>query len=666
MSNRRKGLLIAVCLLAVPPVHASWAPLGSPEPPLIELRLEPSRPELLYARVAADQDGATGYLWRSEDAGATWRDVQSGLDRPFAALAIDPANPRVIWVWTRDGELWRSPDAGSTWVRRSASTSPVAPNVLQLLVDPRHPDTLLRVDLDQSRKVVSVSLDGGVSFARGTHLSPFASFDSIQYQPRHDELVSFDDRGLEISTDHGQSWTVGGRFRHTGFVGGRLAPSDPDTMYAVPLLPNQCLARSDDAGAHWQALGFPPRLPAANSGCMGVAIDPEDARHLWVVANLTRGDLRHNRTYESRDGGVTWARGFDVPADGIVAAGGELLYTGGLQGTGLAVSRDGGHTWTPTDQGIIAGSLRNGLVAQRLPGGGPGRRLLALDSPLTGIADQLYRSDGGKTWISLPFEAVAIANAGGSHVVEADTSGVQWSADGGETWTVAVSAPPNAQGLRTDLVQPRYLALPAFEEQGPYGNVAIWTSDDAGGSWKRTSDGLPVACLHVDDQDDCPLFDAYAVDPYAPSRRWLTARYHFASTPTQPRIFLSVDGGASWQVETTDLAATHALAADPAVPGRLLAGTDNGLLASTDLGVHWSPLGDLPAGAVIRQFARDGATWYAATTAAGIFRSQDGGAHWTLLAGAPDRDNPTIAVDPRRPTALLAAFAGQGVWRWTP
>ncbi len=665
MSNRRGSFLVAALLLTAVPAAASWVPLGSPEPPQIELRLAPARPALLYARVAADQDGTTNYLWRSEDAGATWRDVQSGLGQPFSALAVDPANPRAIWVWTQSGELWKSADAGDTWTRRSTA-SPAASTVLQLLVDPHHPDTLFRVDLDASHKVVSVSTDGGASFARGTHLSTFASFDAIQYQPLHDELVSFDDQGLEVSTDHGQSWSVRGRFRHTGFLNGRLAPSDPDTMYAVPLLPNQCLARSDDAGAHWQALGFPPHLPAANSGCTGVAIDPLDARHLWVVANLTRGDLRHNRTYESRDGGVTFNRGFDVPADGIVAAGGGLLYTGGLLGAGLAVSRDGGHTWTPTDQGILAGTLRDGLVAQRLPDGRSGRRLLVFDSPLTGIADQLYSSDGGKTWVSLPFEAVAIANAGGSHVVEADASGVQWSADGGDSWTAAVSAPPNAQALRTDLIQPRFLALAAFEEQGPSGNVAIWTSDDAGVSWRRNSDGLPVACLHADDQDDCPVFDAYAVDPYDPGRRWLSVRYHLAATPAQPRLFRSEDGGASWQEQTAGLAAIRALAPDPAVPGRLLAGTDAGLFASADLGAHWLPLGDLPAGAVIRQFARDGSVWYAATTAAGIFRSTDGGAHWTLLAGAPDRDNPTIAVDPRRPTALLAAFAGQGLWRWTP
>jgi hypothetical protein len=89
---------------------------------------------------------------------------------------------------------------------------------------------------------------------------------------------------------------------------------------------------------------------------------------------------------------------------------------------------------------------------------------------------------------------------------------------------------------------------------------------------------------------------------------------------------------------------------------------------SEDGGQTWLSLGDLPDGSVIRQFARDAnsATWYAATTDHGIYRSLDNGAHWTLLAGAPDHDNPTIAVDPRRPTALLATFRGQGVWRWTP
>jgi hypothetical protein len=111
-----------------------------------------------------------------------------------------------------------------------------------------------------------------------------------------------------------------------------------------------------------------------------------------------------------------------------------------------------------------------------------------------------------------------------------------------------------------------------------------------------------------------------------------------------------------------------ALAADPASPGRLLAGTYFGLSLSEDGGSHWRSWGDLPSGAAVHQLVRDErtATWYAATGAEGIYRSLDGGAHWTLLAGAPDLDFPTIAIDPRNPDALIATFQRLGVWQWRP
>jgi photosystem II stability/assembly factor-like uncharacterized protein len=240
------------------------------------------------------------------------------------------------------------------------------------------------------------------------------------------------------------------------------------------------------------------------------------------------------------------------------------------------------------------------------------------------------------------------------------------SRDGGTTWAAVPSGPQGAQAFRSDPVQPRYPALLAFEPNDSYGDVVLWTSDDAGATWHRSSAGLPIPCGHIASVDVCPDFPAYAVDPFDPSRRWVSG-YNKAD-PASSKLFVTEDAGATWHLATADLLLTLALAADPQTPGRLLAGTYRGLFASTDGGLHWSPLGDLPDGAMVRQFAWDplAASWYAATVAHGIYRSLDGGAHWTLLAGAPDHDNPTIAVDPRRPTALLAAFAGQGLWRWTP
>jgi photosystem II stability/assembly factor-like uncharacterized protein len=251
-------------------------------------------------------------------------------------------------------------------------------------------------------------------------------------------------------------------------------------------------------------------------------------------------------------------------------------------------------------------------------------------------------------------------------VLAAGFQGLMRSVDGGTSWGPVATAPPGLLHLRPDLAQPRYLVLLQDELGEDSPRRFVWASDDAGASWRRASRGLPLDCVNLASSELCAAFDGYAVDPFDPARRWLSSSFY--PGPAVLEIFRSLDGGATWRPQTTDLPAVHVLAADPSVPNRLLAGTDGGLFASPDGGDHWLPLGDLPDGAVVRQFARDGrsVTWYAATVAHGIFRSLDGGAHWSLLAGAPDHDRPAIAIDPRKPTALLAAFAGQGVWRWTP
>jgi photosystem II stability/assembly factor-like uncharacterized protein len=656
----------ALALAATAPAAlAGWSPLGSPVRPNITLQLNPDHPEVLYARVFLSEGPEEDYLWRSEDGGASWRNIQSGLEQPVSALAIDPSNPRVIWAWTADAQLWRSGDAGETWTHRYTLPGFDPPQVFQLLVDPSHPETIYRVDFEGFPGTrVAVSRDGGATFSEGAFVPHVSGLDSIYPRPGHDELVSFDEKGLEVSTDGGQSWTLRGTIPH-GFAGGRIAPSSPDVLYGLAYDTTQCLARSDDAGAHWTVLPHPPRVPVDPSHCYDVTIDPRDARHVWVAIEVAEVGRFRLVIAESRDGGTTWSRPLSPPTgSGMVAAGGDLLYTDGVRGEGLFVSRDGGHTWTAIDRGILAGDLRDGLVAQRPPHGGVGRRLLAINIPGGGDPEGLYRSDGGSDWIRTPLLSPRqVAGAGGSNVVALDQNGLQWSQNGGTSWQRLTSTPSPFR-LLSDVSQPRYVGLQTFVPDDASGKTPLWASDDGGATWRRASRGLPVACSHVASVDVCPSFSGYTVDPFNASRRWLFVD----EFNVQPSVFLSENAGTSWRAVAVLPKIPLALAADPRVEGRLLVGTQDGLLASEDAGRSWHPLGDLPAGAGVRQFAWDplSATWYAATKAHGIYRSLDGGAHWTLLAGAPDHDNPTIAVDPRRPTALLAAFAGQGLWRWTP
>jgi photosystem II stability/assembly factor-like uncharacterized protein len=629
---RSLSLLAGLALASTLPAAAGWAPLGGPIRPLAALQLVPSRPDLLYARVAVFGNFRQSYLWRSEDAGTTWRTLQPGLERRLSALAIDPRNPQVIWAWTANGQLLRSADAGDTWMLRSTSTG--SSPVVQLLVDPRHPDTTLyRVDSNGATTRVAVSRDGGASFSPGGAQLP-ATFSSpeIAVSPLRDELLAFAPNGLQVSTDGSQSWTLRGRYLGTGFTVGHLAPSAPDTLYALTPKPGACLARSDDGGAHWRSLTYPP-FPPGRSHCDEVAIDPRDARHVWVAGVVAerRGDPRHLLIAESRDGGATWSAPSPVPSSGVLAAGGELLYTGSVLSQGLDASRDGGKSWTPTDRGIAAGDLRGGLVAQRLLRPGGGRRLFAMDTPFGDIPDGVFRSDGGLDWVRLSLQyPLAIADGGAPALVAIDSRGLVRSPDGNDDFQLVPSAPPQPTALRSDVTQPRYLSLISFEPGSPVGNAPLSISDDGGATWRRSSAGLPIVCAHLASVDTCPDFPAYAVDPFHPSRRWVTL---IAVYPGQDSVFVSEDAGASWQVATTALPQALALAADPAVPGRLLSGTYGGLFASADGGAHWTPLGDLPANAVIRQLVRDASTgaWYAEPT-------------------GPSSKAPRISTPPRSPS----------------
>jgi photosystem II stability/assembly factor-like uncharacterized protein len=626
----------------VAPVTAGWAPLGGPGVGSVELQFDPDRPNLLYAR-------ADGHLWRSEDAGATWRSLQTGLGRSVGELALDPADPKRVWAWTNGGELWRSGDGGETWSRRFAD--PLV-SVRQLLVDPSDPETLYRLEPaweDSSfGSRVAVSHNGGASFECGASFFP-AYGTRISAHPQRGELLAFTENGLEVSTDDGRTWRLRGRYHGKEFLIGKLAPSHPDTLYAVSA-GTYCPVRSDDAGAHWLRLAC-PRLPKDNFGFDAIAVDPRNARHVWLSAFIDDPWL-----FESKDGGETWSFRHVMPKGGMVPAGGRVIYTG------LSVTRDAGRTWRSLAEGISAGDLRGNFVAQRVPGGNAGLRLVGVSRR------SLVRSDGGSDWVKLPLqEVVSVAGAGGATVVAVSRHRIVRSEDGGATWSGVASAPPEATDLLSDLTKPLYLALHQFEESDGAAKLFFWTSDDAGATWRRPDEGLPVGCRHLAGSDYCIGISAYAVDPFDATHRWASSE---GSIFAFPQIFVSTDTGVSWDTAAAGLPGkplVHALAADPGTPGRLLAGISPGLFLSEDGGEHWRPWGDLPSGAAVHQFAFDErtATWYAATYSDGIYRSLDGGAHWTLLAGAPDLDSPTIAVDPREPTALLAAFGGAGVWRWT-
>lgn len=81
-------------------------------PAKTELRVvvvDPKQPKRVYA--AAD----TG-LYRSDDAGRTWRLAGRGLpEGPVASLALDPRKPQRLYAAIGGGAMYFSDDGATSW-----------------------------------------------------------------------------------------------------------------------------------------------------------------------------------------------------------------------------------------------------------------------------------------------------------------------------------------------------------------------------------------------------------------------------------------------------------------------------------------------------------------------------------------------------------------------
>jgi Beta-propeller repeat len=178
----------------------------------------------------------------------------------------------------------------------------------------------------------------------------------------------------------------------------------------------------------------------------------------------------------------------------------------------------------------------------------------------------------------------------------------------------------------------------------------LYKSGDGGEHW----DALPSLSV-------TPF--SVAVDPSQPQTVYI-------SSLSPPNLMKSTDGGQSWNSVLTGRF-VRMVAIDPKNASTLYAAADDGLYKSTDAGNSWSPTGLLAPSN--EQFfvhnvvldPSNPATIYAGTPE-GVRKSMDGGLTWTILADGFTRstDVTTLAIDPQQPQTLFASTTVvSGVYR---
>lgn len=289
--------------------------------PVVSIAADPAQPERIYA--CAMRNG----LWRSENAGNTWRRVGEGITRPVVTVAEVSRAERsggegALYVGTRMSALFQSIDGGRTFHELSAfldipsrsrwsfPPEPDTHHVRSLLADPNRPGVLLAgIELGG----VVRSADGGWTWDDQRPEADLDPHTLIGHADAPGRMYIGGGAGYSESLDGGATWH---RFHdgleHCYFFDLVVDPGEPGTMvisagddpftgHGVPGFGRtwSTLYRRQNDGP-WSEIT--DGLPEREGTAMGLlAVSAEDPGTFYYVT--VPGEL-----YRSGDRGVRWER----------------------------------------------------------------------------------------------------------------------------------------------------------------------------------------------------------------------------------------------------------------------------------------------------------------------------------------------------------------------
>lgn len=463
-------------------------------------------------------DGTYSYaadyrLFRSGDDGLTWERIAPQLPA-WSVRAMTTHNGRVFIAMSNEAGLFRSADGGEEWTRIGRES--LEGGIMSLVSDGDYlfaasgKGAIYRSS-DDGDSWISLPLEQVLSRMESLYLAGGMLFINLGW---NDETRQID---LLRSSDHGATWTLGGKglprpivsnvvalgnVLYCGTVGGTV-----DGIY-----------RSFDMGDQWYPVSG--SFPTDRKGGLW--------RPILHVYDVTLLASVRNGLYRSSDAGSTWSVSvegmMDWTIESVVQAGTRVL---GATSSGLLSSEDGGRTWTSA---VADGAP---VMVDRLVALGETLFLMGGE-----YSDSLYRSDdGGLRWEYVkakpfPFSStrwfsgdVPLLGIDGTTLVTADDAIFQRSIDLGKTWT------SHKEGLPKEITA-------SISELG-VGRSTIYAGTNGYGLYRSIDGGLTWDSVDVG-------FSAMAAVGRYPSVTAIRSSGSMTYVATHDGLYRSGDGGNTW------------------------------------------------------------------------------------------------------------------------
>ena len=288
--------------------------------------------------VGNDQKFYAGYtgggLWTTEDGGINWENISDGFFTvgSIGEVAVSESDPNVVYVGTGEhavrgvmtsygNGVYKSTDAGKTWKNVGLEKTR---HISDIAVHPSNPDLVYvagqgTVHGPNNDRGVFKSTDGGATWKKVLYINDSTGISSLSMDmnnPRILYATSWEHRRLPWtvssggagsaiwkSTDEGNTWQklTEGLPKMMGKMGISVSRANSNRVYAIleTEKSKSGLYRSDDAGKTWALLSNNQDISSRSWYYMEVFADPINENIVYVL---------NAPMMKSIDGGKTFAR----------------------------------------------------------------------------------------------------------------------------------------------------------------------------------------------------------------------------------------------------------------------------------------------------------------------------------------------------------------------